>query len=145
MNVGIGTEAAQFLFWEYLLRIFGTVSLQCVAALRSIHTGKICAFLNVPRGNTCHPRWNHFEATVSPPKQLWNNKKDSKREKTLRRCLETAFSFHFYTPFSLTRSLFYKYVSVQWLHACIFRKRNQSLLRAFHALMIYHALGKYNK
>jgi hypothetical protein len=29
INVGIGTVAAQSLFWEYLFRIFGTVSLQC--------------------------------------------------------------------------------------------------------------------
>ncbi len=30
VNVEIGTVAAQFLFWEYLYRIFGICSLQCV-------------------------------------------------------------------------------------------------------------------
>jgi hypothetical protein len=31
MNVGIGTVAGQFLFWEYMFRIVGIVSLQCEA------------------------------------------------------------------------------------------------------------------
>jgi hypothetical protein len=35
MNVGIGTVAAQFLFWETLFRIFVIVSLQCNMKINS--------------------------------------------------------------------------------------------------------------
>ena len=33
MNVKIGTEATQFLFWEHLFRILGILSLQCMLSL----------------------------------------------------------------------------------------------------------------
>ncbi len=36
MNVEIGTEDEQFLFWDYLFRIFVTVSLQCTLRCRGL-------------------------------------------------------------------------------------------------------------
>jgi hypothetical protein len=34
MNVEIGTETPIFLFWEYLFKIFGILSLQCVSEMQ---------------------------------------------------------------------------------------------------------------
>ncbi len=36
MNVEIGSKAPIFLFWEYLFRIFGILSLQCVGEGRCV-------------------------------------------------------------------------------------------------------------
>jgi hypothetical protein len=41
MNVEIGTEAPIFLFWEYLFKIFGILSLQCSQLADSVMIDKV--------------------------------------------------------------------------------------------------------
>jgi hypothetical protein len=46
MNVEIGTEAPPiFLFWEYLFKIFGSLSLQCIGGFSATYIDKLIAVL----------------------------------------------------------------------------------------------------
>jgi hypothetical protein len=51
MNVGIGTVAVQFISWEYLFRIFSTVSLQYMCG-----TTYIDMVVVTPRTYTYHSK-----------------------------------------------------------------------------------------
>jgi hypothetical protein len=45
MNVEIGTETQIFLFWEYLFKIFGILSLQCGYMLHVIRVIRVSYIL----------------------------------------------------------------------------------------------------
>jgi hypothetical protein len=45
MNVEIGTETPIFLFWEYLFRNFGILSLQCAHFLRLLLSNLTLIFI----------------------------------------------------------------------------------------------------
>jgi hypothetical protein len=65
MNAEIGTVAAQFLFWDYLFRVYGIVSLQCMCHGSKMSIGHMLAFcVEIHLGLTAVLKYERMDPAV---------------------------------------------------------------------------------